>query len=217
MLKMDNSKIDLEIKKTILQEEIEVPERVKLRIYQTLNNLPKKKASSPFIYFLSSAAIVLLTIASISYLVPNESTFQSPGKNGAGDEEQNSNDTKIYGYTYSGESENWKASLKFDGKGTFYKKEDGRTGYNSQAKKSFLMEYKGDYADVAGKMISYSYETTTGGSSGNTEITTDKTITGSSGGKGVAMMQKDEVIEVSVEWDGRKETIVMQPEETNGK
>ncbi|MBU8880462.1 DUF4871 domain-containing protein [Bacillus sp. FJAT-29790] len=214
---MDHSRIDMEIKKMIKKEELEIPAAVKQRMNQTLYNLPKQKKghyfASPLKYLLSGAACILLTLAAISYFLSNETASPPLDKNHTSGGKEDGSEVIIHDYMYSGESEHWRGSVEFFGKGVFYKREDGSfLDYDSESESFFLIEYKGDLEEIAGMEVSYNYKTGTGGGSGTIDEMDQKTISGSSGGNG-AMMQKDEVVEVTVEWEGKKESLFLKPDD----
>lgn len=199
--------MDKEIKKIIQNEELDVPDIVKQRISQTLNNLPKKKKSNlfsfPFMHLISGAACIFITIGAIFYMLTNGDVSPSnqPGEN---------KDKIIHDYIYSGESDHWEASLEFFGKGVFFKRENGRTGYESETEELFRMEYKGDFKEIEGKPISYEYKTSAGGGGGTLDEMYDRTVTNSSGSGNGAMMREDEIVEVTVEWAGRTESFLLK-------
>ncbi|WNS76320.1 hypothetical protein RRV45_04745 [Bacillus sp. DTU_2020_1000418_1_SI_GHA_SEK_038] len=213
---MDHSKFDTNIKKIIQEEELEAPISVKNRVHHTLSNLPKKKQSFtfPIKYLLSGAVCIFLTIGAI-YFLTNENTRQPSETRLA--EEKNGKDENIviHDYLYAGESEHWRAIHEFYGKGVFAKKKDGRIGYNSESEELFYIEYKGEFAEIKGKPLSYSYKTTAGGSGRSLDQMDKKSFTNHSGpDRGAAMMQENETVEVTVEWDEKKETFLLHPDNT---
>ncbi|MFC0414673.1 hypothetical protein ACFFHH_04275 [Cytobacillus solani] len=209
---MDHSKIDNHIKNTISKMELEVPHSVKQRINETLHNLPKKRQSlffsSSLKYILSSVASILIAFGAISYLLSIETINPS-------NQATDGNNTVIHDYVYSGESEHWKAKFKFSGKGVFFERGNGKIGYESESEEVFQMEYKGELIEIQGKTLSYNYKTTAGGGSGNIDEMSQKIVGNSSGAGNGAMMREDEKVEVTVEWDGKKETFFLQTEKRN--
>lgn len=209
-MKMDHSKFDADIKKIIKEEEIETPLAVKNRVHQSLSNLPKKRQTFtlPIKYLLSGAICIFLTVGAI-YFLTNDKTLLS--NENAAEKKEN---IIIHDYLYSGESEHWRATHKFNGKGVFFKKENGVTGYESESEEFFNMEYKGDFADIKGKPLSYSFETNSGSGGRSLEEMDMKSFSNHSGpNRGAAMMQEDETVKVTVEWDGKKETFILYPKE----
>jgi len=100
---------------------------------------------------------------------------------------------------FTGESKNWSASYAV-------------TNLNSEIHNSRLtLTYKGDNPSEVGK-IKYKFSASSGGGSAETELSERKELIHESGSNG-AVPQKDEIINVIVEWKGIKEELKLS---TNG-
>ncbi|MEH7121658.1 hypothetical protein V7127_00270 [Bacillus sp. JJ1773] len=210
---MDHSKFDTSIKKIIKEEEFETPLAVKDRVHHTLSNLPKKKKSFtlPIKYLLSGAVCIVLTVGAIYFLTSDKTLLSTENAAEKKDKDEN---IVIHDYLYSGESEHWIATHEFFGKGVFSKKESGRIGYESESEEFFYIEYKGEFAEIKGKPLSYSFQTTAGGSGRSLDEMDKKSFSNHSGPNSGAMMQENETVEVIVKWDGKKETFLLHPDNT---
>ncbi len=120
-------------------------------------------------------------------------------------------------YTYTGESENWVAEYKVDGKGIFTEK-DGRTEYECNEETRLTVTYKKDIEDLSTlKCMKISYESSAGSGSltqnpADGDPVSKKTFTLSGGGSGTAIENKDETIKVTIDLDGNIETLELKNE-----
>ena len=102
--------------------------------------------------------------------------------------------------TFVGESQHWKAQL-------IQKAEESsqKDTYNNSASRKLTLQYKGNNSGVG--QVKYSYKTTVGNGSGESTLDSNGYLlaTGITGGKNIALLKEDEIIKVSVEWNGNKE------------
>lgn len=91
-------------------------------------------------------------------------------------------------YTFQGESEHWSAEYIVEGKGTFTEKE-GKTKYDSEVSSKMTVTYNGSLEEISSiENLKYEYQSSVSG-----------------GGEGVAIENSDELIEVTIQWDGKTE------------
>lgn len=119
-----------------------------------------------------------------------------------------------HNYCYKGENEFWTAEYKVNGTGTFTENND-KTEYDSSCEKVFTITYNKDISQLASvKHLEISYKSRTA----NGKITEDysnglkpeKTYTLKSNSSGVAIENKDEVIDVTINIDGEIQTIELK-------
>ena len=113
-----------------------------------------------------------------------------------------------HNFHYHGESSHWAATMLISGKGT-------TTTHYDENQKSFLLEYKGEYEDISHSVVRYSYKLNGGTEGGSESPPGTKYIRTSEKGTGGEIQDKDEIIKVTVKWNGQKEIIPMKI--TNGK
>lgn len=118
-----------------------------------------------------------------------------------------------HNYTYKGENELWTAEYVMNGTGTFTKK-DGTLHYESNSNKILTVTYKKDISQLSSvKHLEISYESSVGGGKKaedyNDGPPKEKTYTIKSGGTG-AIENKDEVIKVNINIDGKIQTIELK-------
>jgi hypothetical protein len=122
-----------------------------------------------------------------------------------------------YNYIFKGENEKWSADYRIDGIGVFTER-NGRTEYENNVTKLFTITYKKDLSELASvKHMEISYKGIGEKGSMKTDFNdgspTEKTYRMKSGGWGVAInLNKDQVIEVTVNLDGKIETIELKNE-----
>ena len=122
-----------------------------------------------------------------------------------------------HNYTYKGENEFWTAEYKVDGEETFTKS-DGKTKYDSNYNETFTVTYKKDKSKLDSlKHIEISYKSSVSEGQINHDYddnsTEDKgTYTMKSKSTGGAVEKEDEVIEVTINLDGKIETIKLKNE-----
>jgi hypothetical protein len=119
-----------------------------------------------------------------------------------------------HNYIYKGENELWSAELKVNGKSTFTEK-SGKTEYDSSSEKLFIVTYKKDLTQLSSvKHLEISYETSAGGGKVTVDFTdgppSKKTYTMNSGSRGGAIENKDEVIKVTINLDGKIQTVELK-------
>jgi hypothetical protein len=116
-----------------------------------------------------------------------------------------------HNYNFYGENDDWKASLIYEAKEVFRYQKDGTLDYENEDRHKFNVIYKGDLSDLSGtKHLEYGYETSHSGfnSTVNYEESgpSDIAFSSQSGGKGSALIQKDEIITVTIYIDGEIQT-----------
>ena len=119
-----------------------------------------------------------------------------------------------HNYVYKGENAFWSAEYKVNGKGTFTEK-NGKNQYDSNAKKVFTITYKKDINQLSTvKHMEISYESSV--ASGkvtenfNAGAPKEKTYTTKSEDEGVPIENKYDVIKVTINLDGKIETIELR-------
>lgn len=117
-------------------------------------------------------------------------------------------------YVYKGENESWSAELKVNGTGVFTEK-DGRTKYDSSDERVFTVTYKKDLSHLSSvKHLEISYGSSAGAGKLGEDFKdgppNEKTYVLKSGSKGGAIENKDEVIKVTVNLDGKIEKIELR-------
>lgn len=121
-----------------------------------------------------------------------------------------------HNYTFKGENELWTTEYKVNGTGIFTKI-DGKLHYESYCDNILTISYKKDLSDLSVvKHLEISYESNTGGG----KLTEDfddgppyeKTYTFKSGGKNVAIPDKDETIKVTINIDGKTQVLELKSE-----
>lgn len=118
-----------------------------------------------------------------------------------------------HNYYFYGENDDWLAGLEYDAKEVFTKKKDGALEYDCEDKEKFVATYKGDLSDLANiNHIEIGYESKTGGSKFTSDYEEGDgpkglSFTLSGGGKGGALLQKDEIITVTINLDGDIQTL----------
>jgi hypothetical protein len=123
-------------------------------------------------------------------------------------------ETIRHDYVFKGENESWSAELKVKGTGTFSEK-DGRIKYDSSCDKVFTVTYNKDLSQLSSvKRLEISYESSAGAGKLVEDFKSappnEKTYVMKSGSKGGAIENKDEVIKVSINLDGKIEVIELR-------
>ena len=121
-----------------------------------------------------------------------------------------------HNYTYKGENEFWTAEYKVNGAGTFTEK-DNKTSYESKCSKEFIVTYKKDLSELSSvKHLEISYKSSVGGGKTTQDFDdsppNEKTYILKKGGTatGGAIENKDEVIEVTINLDGKIQTLELR-------
>ncbi|WP_409250647.1 hypothetical protein V1502_10745 [Bacillus sp. SCS-153A] len=124
---------------------------------------------------------------------------------------ENSKEVKELNYTFEGESKNWEAELVFIGEETFIKNQEGEIDdYTTKTQSDFQLKYKGELSEIAGSTLFYSYDTGSGGSEGTRENLDKKVFESHGSSKNGDIVPQDSIVEVTVEWDGGKESFTME-------
>lgn len=116
-------------------------------------------------------------------------------------------------YKFVGESEHWEAEYAYKGTEKWRKKGGSET-YSNEDHYELTIKYKGTLKDLsATEKLEYSYETIS--SSGViTETFTEPpgkaVFTTGGGSEGGAKVSEDEIIKVTVKWDGYEESFELQ-------
>lgn len=119
-----------------------------------------------------------------------------------------------HNYIYRGENELWIAEYKVNGTGIFFE-EDGKTNYKSNCDKILKVTYKKSLPDLSlVKHLEISYESSAGGGkltdSFDNSHKIEKAYTFKSSGSGIAIENKDEIIKVNINLDGKIQTIELK-------
>lgn len=119
-----------------------------------------------------------------------------------------------HNYTYKGENELWTAEYKVNSTGTFTEK-DSNTDYESNSNITLTITYKKDLSQLSSvKHLEISYESSAGG--GNLNLNFDdnppneKTYTLKSSSTGGAIENKDEIVKVNINLDGKTQVIELK-------
>lgn len=117
-----------------------------------------------------------------------------------------------HNYYFYGENDDWLAGLEYDAVEVFTTKKDGALEYECEYREKMVVTYKGDLSELAKvKHIEIEYETMFSSS----KLTSDYeegegpkglSFTLSGGGKGGPLIQKDEIITVTINTDGEIQT-----------
>lgn len=116
-------------------------------------------------------------------------------------------------YSYLGENEDWKVELKLQAQEVFYNKgSSGSLQYDNKVNKTFTATYKHDLSELSSiKNLVISYDSSVGSGSINEDYIdtppTEKTFSFTSGGSGVAIQDKNEIIKANITIDGVTQTI----------
>lgn len=120
-----------------------------------------------------------------------------------------------HNYIYKGENEFWIAEYKVNGIGVFTE-ENGKTSYKSNSDSILTITYKKDLSDLSAvKHLEISYKSSAGGGNltnnfDNNSPLNQRTYTLKSSGAGIAIENKDEIIEVNINLDGKIQTIELK-------
>ena len=116
-------------------------------------------------------------------------------------------------YSFAGESEHWKATYDYEGKETWDKKK-GKSTYLNEDSYEFVLTYKGPKKKLASmEKLAYFYQTSGSSGGGTKEFSEPPTklkIIDNGSSKGGTKVNEDEVIHVTVNWDGTEEIIEMR-------
>lgn len=120
-----------------------------------------------------------------------------------------------HNYTYKGENESWVAEYKVDGEEIFTK-DDGKTKYDSNSNETLTVTYKKDKSKLDSlKHIDISYKSSVSGGQISHDYDDDSVqdkgaYTLNSNSTNGAFEKEDEVIEVTINLDGKIETIKLK-------
>jgi len=119
-----------------------------------------------------------------------------------------------HNYTYIGESELWTAEYKVNGTGTFAEK-NGKTEHKSNSDSTLTVIYKKDLSELSSvQNLEVSYESSAGGGKLSIDFNGSppdkKTYTLNSSSTGGAIENKDEIIEVNINIDGKIQIIELK-------
>ncbi|WP_027624924.1 hypothetical protein [Clostridium lundense] len=119
-----------------------------------------------------------------------------------------------YNYNYKGENNLWTAEYKVNGTSTFIE-QGNKIYYDSDSKSTLIVTYKKDLSDLSSiKHLVISYESSAG--NGNLNLKFDhyppnkKTYMIESGGTGRALENTNEIIKVTINIDGKAQTIKLK-------
>jgi hypothetical protein len=119
-------------------------------------------------------------------------------------------------YIYRGENEFWIAEYKVNGTGTFTEK-NNKTSYESKCSEVLIVTYKKDLSELSlVKHLEISYKSSTGGGEMTENFDdgppSEKTYTIKSGSTNGAIENKDEIILVNIDVDGKTQIIELKNE-----
>ncbi|WP_164667462.1 hypothetical protein [Virgibacillus doumboii] len=121
----------------------------------------------------------------------------------------NSRDVTKYENTFAGESENWSAEMHSKGEEVFYE-EDGVLKGDRSAQSEFKLTYKGELSELSEvERFEFGYKAPGSGRSSGMNFDSPperKTFTLS----GNSLLKEDDVIKVTVTWDGHTEEFVLK-------
>jgi hypothetical protein len=174
-----------------------------------------------------SILLLLLFISASSYFIEPSEPVKEMDKERLKElyepqQEESFEKVIIHDYTFKGESEHWLAEYKVNGKGVFKeeretKNEFTKLTHQSEAKQEFILTYKGSLPELASvKKIEYSYRSSSGGGGSEMNFTTPpdkKVFISSSSSINGAIEDEDDIIEVTVMWDGMAETFELKSDD----
>lgn len=119
-----------------------------------------------------------------------------------------------HNYIYKGENEFWSAEYRVSGTGTFTEKND-MTIYKSNCDKILTITYKKNLSDLSSvKHLKISCKSSAGDKklidNFDSSNPIKRTYTLKSNGSGIAIENKDEIIKVNIDLDGKTQTIELQ-------
>lgn len=120
-----------------------------------------------------------------------------------------------HNYTYRGENEFWIAEYRVNGTGTFIEK-NNKTEYEANSNKILTLTYKKSLLDLSSvKHLEISYESSAGGGKLTEDFDSNhplnqNTYTLKSSNIGGAIESKDEVVKVSINLNGKTQTIELK-------
>ncbi|QXE21184.1 hypothetical protein B5S50_03540 [Clostridium sp. 001] len=115
-----------------------------------------------------------------------------------------------HNYTYKGENEFWTVQYKVNSIYTFTKKDD-KLHYEGNSNDTFTVTYKKNISDLSSvKHLQISYKSSAGGGSIGQNSPRKRTYTMTSSSTGGATEDKDEVIKVTINLDGKIQTIELK-------
>lgn len=116
-------------------------------------------------------------------------------------------------YQFEGESEQWEAVFLYKAQQKKTKK-DEMTTYETKDDEKLTLRYKGKLGDLSSvRKLKYSYETSSSSSERIEELDEpmrSQTLYLAGMSKGGALIEKDEVIQVKVQWDDEEETLLLK-------
>lgn len=118
-----------------------------------------------------------------------------------------------HNYTYKGENELWIAEYKVNG--TMFTEKDGKIDYESKSNTTLTITYKKDLSELYSvKHLEISYKSSVGGGKLNINFNDNppnkKTYTLKSSSTGGAIENKDELVKVSINLDGKIQIIELK-------
>lgn len=126
---------------------------------------------------------------------------------------QRGKETTEHRYVFEGSGEYWSAEYEVKAAKGFTEKQN-KTDYHSDSSAHFKLLYKNELSDISGlDKIAYSYKGTSSGGSGTEEFSqspkSKEVISRPAGGGNGAFERRDSRIEVTVEWQGKKESFYL--------
>lgn len=120
-----------------------------------------------------------------------------------------------HNYTYKGENEFWTVEYKVTGTGIFNER-NNKTEYESNSSKTLTVSYRKNLSDLSSvKYLEISYESSAGGGKltenfDKNHPISEKTYMVKSSAIGGAIENKNEIIKVNINMDGKVETIELK-------
>lgn len=126
---------------------------------------------------------------------------------------QRGKETTNHHYVFEGSGKYWSAEYEVKATEAFTEKQN-KTDYHSDSSAHFKLFYKNELSEISGlDTIAYSYKGTSSGGSGTEEFNqppkSKEIISRPAGGGNGAFERRDSRIEVTVEWQGKKESFYL--------
>lgn len=118
-------------------------------------------------------------------------------------------DVTLERWVVTGSSEHWRARIESSRYQAFWEDKDGKLKYESNNSSKYLVVYKGNNPEKVGE-VKYEINRGRGKTSGSTYLSKDGIISGYSSGGNTYIEEKDVLVSVTVQWDGRKETFELK-------
>lgn len=118
-------------------------------------------------------------------------------------------DVTLERWVVTGSSEHWRAMIDASSYQAFWEDIDGKLKYENNYSSKYLLVYKGDNPEKVGE-VKYEFDRGSDKASGLVHLSKDGIISNYSSSSGTYIKEKDIVVNVTVQWDGRKETFELK-------